>query len=69
MKPNELGYFAAQSIEYTKKSIRIALPLLDIENANEDQILDALDIINRATWEAKNAITRDISERTETHAE
>lgn len=60
---NELGYFAAQAINHTLKAIRIGIKSLDVDNCTEEEILDALDIINRATWEAKNAIERDIEQR------
>lgn len=60
---NQLGYFAAQSVELTIKSIRTCLKSLDLENNSEEEILDALDIINRMSWEAKGAIQRDLSER------
>lgn len=60
---NELGYFAAQAISHTLKAIRVGSKNLDIENCTEEEILDGLDIINRASWEAKNAIERDIEQR------
>ena len=60
---NQLGYFAAQAVELTVKSLRTCLKSLDIENNSEEEILDALDIINRMSWEAKGAIQRDLSER------
>lgn len=64
MKPaNELGYFAAQSVNYTIRAIRVASKSLDVDNCSEEEILDALDIINRTSWEAKNTIERDIAER------
>lgn len=63
---NHLGYFAAQSVNHVIRSIRVASKSLDIETCTEEEILDALDIINRASWEAKNSIERDIAERTTT---
>ena len=60
---NQLGYFAAQAVELAIKSIKTGLKSLDIENNSEEEILDALDVINRMSWEAKSAIKRDLSER------
>lgn len=63
MSANNLGYFAAQSVHYVLRSIRVASKSLNLETCSEEEILDALDIINRASWEAKNSIERDIAER------
>lgn len=63
---NNLGYFAAQSVNHVIRSIRVASKSLDLETCTEEEILDALDIINRASWEAKNSIERDIAERSTT---
>lgn len=60
---NELGYYAAQQVELTAATIRIASRSLDLENCTEEEILDALQLINRATWEAKSKIEKDIAER------
>lgn len=60
---NELGYYAAQAVELTAATIRIASRSLDLENNTEEEILDALQLINRATWEAKSKIEKDIAER------
>jgi hypothetical protein len=60
---NELGYYAAQQVELAAATIRIASRSLDLENNTEEEILDALQLINRATWEAKSKIEKDIAER------
>jgi hypothetical protein len=60
---NELGYYAAQQVELTAATIRIASRSLDLEKCTEEEILDALQLINRATWEAKSKIEKDIAER------
>lgn len=60
---NELGYYAAQQVELAAATIRIASRSLDLENNTEEEILDALQLINRATWEAKSKIEKDITER------
>ena len=60
---NELGYYAAQQVELAAATIRIASRSLDLEHHTEEEILDALQLINRATWEAKSKIEKDIAER------
>lgn len=60
---NELGYYAAQAVELTAATIRIASRNLDLENCTEEEIIDALNVINRSSWEAKSKIEKDIAER------
>lgn len=59
---NELGFYAAQQVNRTANVIELLGPMINNENPTEI-ILKAADELNRSTWELKNAIDRDLSEK------
>lgn len=60
MTDDRIGYYTGKQIEYVRKTIRLVAPKISMENSTED-VLDALEIINRATWEAKQSIIKELS--------
>jgi hypothetical protein len=62
MSEENLGFYAAQQVDRTADIIELLAPLIDNENSTE-KILKAANEINRSTWELKNAIERDLSEK------
>lgn len=59
---NELGYHAAQQIERTAALIELLAPRVS-NNEPIESLLKAVEEINRTTWDAKNSIVRDLTER------
>ena len=64
--PNEepLGYHAAQQVERTAALIELLGPRIS-NNESIETILKATEELNRTTWDLKNAIIRDLTEKGE----
>lgn len=60
--PNELGLHAAQQVERTRSLIQLLGRYID-NNEPVGVILTAAQELNRSTWDLKNAIERDLTER------
>ena len=62
--PNEepLGYHAAQQVERTAALIELLGPKIS-NNESIETLIKATDEINRTTWDLKQAIQRDLTER------
>lgn len=57
-----LGYYAAQQVERTHQLIELLGRYID-NNEPTGVILTAAQELNRTTWDLKNAIERDLTER------
>lgn len=57
-----LGYHAAQQVERTAALIELLGPRIS-NNESIETIIKACDELNRTTWDLKNAINRDLTER------
>lgn len=57
-----LGYHAAQQVERTAALIELLGPKIS-NNESIETIIKACDELNRTTWDLKNAINRDLTER------
>lgn len=62
--PNEdpLGYHAAQQVDRTAALIELLGPRIN-NGETIETILKATEELNRTTWDLKNAIIRDLTER------
>lgn len=60
--PNDLGLHAAQQVERTHSLIELLGRYIN-NNEPVGVILTAAQELNRSTWDLKNAIERDLTER------
>lgn len=62
MPEDALNYHAAQQVERTSALIELLGPKIS-NNESIETLLKATEELNRTTWDLKNAIMRDLTER------
>lgn len=59
---DEIGFWTAREIMFASNVIKMAQPVLDNPKATLRQINASLQMINKATWDAMQKITKELSE-------